>query len=328
MSSVVVLYVLTLSCYRTGLDLIKGVVRNNVEAGVIEPSMSKVKIIQVSSWLAPFVDVKFVSLHRIQKPAHSNDHWLSLTFCDSSSLHKFNWSFCTICTMNLALLKRTWDVCVHSKHLDLCCSIHQDFHSPMWFNLDSFTSVLFWKTFVFVVFCSLQQRQQLQFYELMIWSSCSRRRTRVGRIEALWSCRYSCQWRAHQSDIVHTLECTTHYMACGAIQWVEQMLPVWCQLFPKNKYKGEWWVVEQAWCNQVPPVTFNRLPQFWVHMMAAKVEHPSLVVAMGSIFLGSESDLKQLDQVTAPHVNHRQSTFHILGLVIHLCCFCRLQSVN
>jgi hypothetical protein len=63
-------------------------------------------------------------------------------------------------------------------------------------------------------------------------------------------------------------------------------------------------------------------------MMAAKVEHPSLVVAMGSIFLGSESDLKQLDQVTAPHVNHRQSTFHILGLVIHLCCFCRLQSVN
>jgi T-complex protein 1 subunit alpha len=33
----------------SGLDLIKGVVRNNVEAGVIEPSMSKVKIIQVSS---------------------------------------------------------------------------------------------------------------------------------------------------------------------------------------------------------------------------------------------------------------------------------------
>ncbi|CAM6013941.1 unnamed protein product [Sphagnum balticum] len=33
---------------QTGLDLIKGVVRNNVEAGVIEPSMSKLKIIQVS----------------------------------------------------------------------------------------------------------------------------------------------------------------------------------------------------------------------------------------------------------------------------------------
>ncbi|CAK9196959.1 unnamed protein product [Sphagnum troendelagicum] len=32
----------------TWLDLIKGVVRNNVEAGVIEPSMSKLKIIQVS----------------------------------------------------------------------------------------------------------------------------------------------------------------------------------------------------------------------------------------------------------------------------------------
>jgi hypothetical protein len=30
-----------------GLDLIKGAVRNNLEAGVIEPSMSKVKIIQV-----------------------------------------------------------------------------------------------------------------------------------------------------------------------------------------------------------------------------------------------------------------------------------------
>jgi hypothetical protein len=63
-------------------------------------------------------------------------------------------------------------------------------------------------------------------------------------------------------------------------------------------------------------------------MMAAKVEHPSLVVAMGNIFLGSESDLKQLGQVTAPQVNHWQSTFHILGLVIPLCCFCRLQSVN
>jgi len=33
--------------YRTGLDLIKGVVRNNIEAGVVEPAMSKVKIIQV-----------------------------------------------------------------------------------------------------------------------------------------------------------------------------------------------------------------------------------------------------------------------------------------
>lgn len=30
-----------------GLDLSKGVVRNNLEAGVIEPAMSKVKIIQV-----------------------------------------------------------------------------------------------------------------------------------------------------------------------------------------------------------------------------------------------------------------------------------------
>lgn len=30
-----------------GLDLSKGAVRNNLEAGVIEPAMSKVKIIQV-----------------------------------------------------------------------------------------------------------------------------------------------------------------------------------------------------------------------------------------------------------------------------------------
>jgi len=30
-----------------GLDLSKGTIRNNLEAGVIEPSMSKVKIIQV-----------------------------------------------------------------------------------------------------------------------------------------------------------------------------------------------------------------------------------------------------------------------------------------
>lgn len=31
-----------------GLDLLKGAVRNNLEAGVIEPAMSKVKIIQVN----------------------------------------------------------------------------------------------------------------------------------------------------------------------------------------------------------------------------------------------------------------------------------------
>lgn len=30
-----------------GLDLVNGIVRNNLEAGVIEPAMSKVKIIQV-----------------------------------------------------------------------------------------------------------------------------------------------------------------------------------------------------------------------------------------------------------------------------------------
>lgn len=30
-----------------GLDLSKGIIRDNLEAGVIEPAMSKVKIIQV-----------------------------------------------------------------------------------------------------------------------------------------------------------------------------------------------------------------------------------------------------------------------------------------
>lgn len=35
-----------------GLDLVNGTIRNNLEAGVIEPAMSKVKIIQVkSTWL-------------------------------------------------------------------------------------------------------------------------------------------------------------------------------------------------------------------------------------------------------------------------------------
>ena len=32
-----------------GLDLVKGIVRNNLEYGVIEPAMSKVKIIQVGT---------------------------------------------------------------------------------------------------------------------------------------------------------------------------------------------------------------------------------------------------------------------------------------
>ena len=35
-----------------GLDLTKGTIRNNLEAGVIEPAMSKVKIIQVIQHLA------------------------------------------------------------------------------------------------------------------------------------------------------------------------------------------------------------------------------------------------------------------------------------
>lgn len=39
-----------------GLDLLKGIIRNNLEAGVIEPAMSKVKIIQVHRC---FDDVSF-----------------------------------------------------------------------------------------------------------------------------------------------------------------------------------------------------------------------------------------------------------------------------
>lgn len=38
---------LFLNCHSMGLDLLKGTVRNNLEAGVIEPAMSKVKILQV-----------------------------------------------------------------------------------------------------------------------------------------------------------------------------------------------------------------------------------------------------------------------------------------
>ena len=37
---------------RYGLDLIKGALRNNVEAGVLEPVLAKVKIIQVSILLS------------------------------------------------------------------------------------------------------------------------------------------------------------------------------------------------------------------------------------------------------------------------------------
>jgi len=36
---------------RSGLDLVEGTIRNNFEAGVIEPCMSKVKIIQVRTLL-------------------------------------------------------------------------------------------------------------------------------------------------------------------------------------------------------------------------------------------------------------------------------------
>ncbi len=97
-------YLLTLSCcYRSGLDLIKGVVRNNVEAGVIEPSMSKVKIIQVSSsWAVPFsCSVVFAEWPNwigavfVWKSGINHGQCLLFIFCHCSFLHRFNWPFCT-----------------------------------------------------------------------------------------------------------------------------------------------------------------------------------------------------------------------------------------
>ncbi len=60
---------------RYGLDLIKGTLRNNVEAGVLEPVLSKLKIIQVGSQV-------YLEGHRLvptpQRTAHG-PHQLSLT---------------------------------------------------------------------------------------------------------------------------------------------------------------------------------------------------------------------------------------------------------
>lgn len=42
-----------------GLDLLKGTVRNNLEAGVIEPAMSKVKILQVKAAKQLIFMIKF-----------------------------------------------------------------------------------------------------------------------------------------------------------------------------------------------------------------------------------------------------------------------------
>ena len=48
-----------------GLDLTKGVIRNNLEHGVIEPAMSKVKIIQVG-WLtySLVTHIVYAEIHR------------------------------------------------------------------------------------------------------------------------------------------------------------------------------------------------------------------------------------------------------------------------
>ena len=39
--------------FRFGLDLVKGEVRNNLEAGVLEPAMGKIKILQVRTRADP-----------------------------------------------------------------------------------------------------------------------------------------------------------------------------------------------------------------------------------------------------------------------------------
>lgn len=45
-----------------GLDLVKGVVINNLEAGVIEPAMSKIKMIQVNIIQKVHIQYRFASL--------------------------------------------------------------------------------------------------------------------------------------------------------------------------------------------------------------------------------------------------------------------------
>ena len=53
-------------CSRYGLDLEAGAVRDNVAAGVLEPVLSKVKIIQVSFSLKP--------LHELGTSQHPLQH--------------------------------------------------------------------------------------------------------------------------------------------------------------------------------------------------------------------------------------------------------------
>jgi hypothetical protein len=52
-----------------GLDLSKGIIRNNLEYGVIEPAMSKVKIIQVGT-LVSFLVMLFYDAKIIPRFIH------------------------------------------------------------------------------------------------------------------------------------------------------------------------------------------------------------------------------------------------------------------
>ncbi|KAI5072135.1 hypothetical protein GOP47_0012241 [Adiantum capillus-veneris] len=56
----------------TGLDLVKGTVRNNVEAGVLEPAMSKVKIIQFATEAAITI-LRIDDMIRLEKEPQNED---------------------------------------------------------------------------------------------------------------------------------------------------------------------------------------------------------------------------------------------------------------
>ena len=62
---------------RYGLDLIKGALRNNVEAGVLEPVLAKVKIIQVSITVSTNIEHIPAPLYCTLLQGQSYKAWLS-----------------------------------------------------------------------------------------------------------------------------------------------------------------------------------------------------------------------------------------------------------
>jgi T-complex protein 1 subunit alpha len=63
-----------------GLDLSKGIIRNNLEYGVIEPAMSKVKIIQVGT------HVSFLVMLFYDAKIHSTFYTSSLQFATEAAI--------------------------------------------------------------------------------------------------------------------------------------------------------------------------------------------------------------------------------------------------